>query len=148
MITNDALIERLTEYKVAVKSWNYVYSYIAEPKSRLEVSEFIHLETLEFQGVLSKPRSRIGAPAHIRVACEKPIKEGELRRYDRPVVGNVTVHKGLVEAYILLPPSHVSRLVSAASSGRINCASLAATRMFRRKALIRSFHAATARKLI
>jgi hypothetical protein len=143
MIAKGHFSEKLTEYAIAVGSWSYFYSYIADPLTRLEVDEFIHLETLEFQGKLTSPRDRVGLPAKIMIACEKVQRDGEATRYDRPVLGNLDAKKKLLEAYVLLPATHVTRLTAVASSDRIKAVRLTATTTIRAKALIRSINVVT-----
>ena len=48
-----------------------------------------------------------------------------------------------LEAYVLLPATHVTRLTAVASSGQVKTVRLMATRPFRRKALIRSINVLT-----
>jgi hypothetical protein len=138
MVARGSFSEKLVEYVFTVSSWSYFYSYIADPLTRLEVDEFIHLETLEFQGKLTSPRDRVGLPAKVMIACEKAPLDGEAVRYDRPVLGNLDAKKKLLEAYVLLPTTHVTRLTAIASSDRITGVRLMATKTIRRKALVRS----------
>lgn len=140
---NAPFSERLVEYAVKVTGWSYFYSYIAEPLTRLEVGEFIHLETLEFEGTLISPNSRAGLEAKVLVACEKEPRDGEMSRYDRPVLGNLAISNKALVGYLLLPPSHVTRLTAVASSSRIEGIHLMATNMYRRKALVRSINVFT-----
>jgi hypothetical protein len=140
MTVGGQFSEKLTEYAVTVTSWNYLYSYIADPLTRFEVDEFIHLETLEFQGKLMSPRSKLGLSAKVRIACEKASMDGEPTRYDRPVLGNLNANKTILEAYVLLPATHVTRLTTVASSDRVKTVRVTATRMVDRKALVRSIH--------
>lgn len=144
MVIRSPFSEKLIEYAVTVSSWGYFYSYIADPLTRLEVDEFIHLETLEFQGKLTSPRDKLGRPAKIMIACEKVQREGDPVRYDRPVLGNLNAKKELLEVYVLLPATHVTRLTAVASSGQVKTVHLMATRLFSRKALIRSINVLTA----
>jgi hypothetical protein len=60
--------------------------------------------------------------------------------YDRPVLGNLDARKKLLEVYVLLPTSHVTRLTAIASSDRIKGIRVMATKTIRRKALVRSIH--------
>jgi hypothetical protein len=131
MIPPRLFSEKLIEYSVAVTSWDYFYSYIADPLTRDEV------DALEFRGRLVDPRNR-GHPAKVLIACEKDQRDGEPVRYNRPVLGNLVVKKRFSEAYVLLPSSHVIRLIAVASSGRIRTVRFTATKLFRNKALIRS----------
>jgi hypothetical protein len=140
MVASGHFSERLTEYVVTVDGWDYLYSYIADPLTSFEVDEFIHLETLEFQGKLTNPRSKLSLSAKVRIACEKAPMDGEPTRYDRPVLGNVHAKKRILEAYVLLPATHVTRLTSIASSDRVKTLRITATRMVDRKALVRSIH--------
>jgi hypothetical protein len=135
--------ERLVEYALAVTGWSYFYSYIAEPLTRLEVGEFIHLETLELEGTLTSPKSRLGLSAKILVACEKAPRDGETSRYDRPVLGNLAIREKVLEGYVLLPAGHVTRLTAVASSNRLEGVRLMATSLYRRKALVRSINVFT-----
>jgi hypothetical protein len=143
MVVRGPFSEKLVEYAITVVSWSYFYSYIADPLTRLEVDEFIHLETLEFQGKLTSPRDRVGLPAKLMIACEKVPVDEQLIRYDRPVLGNLDTKKKLLEAYVLLPSTHVTRLTAIASSDRITRVRLMATKTFRRRALVRSINVST-----
>jgi hypothetical protein len=126
-----------------VVSWSYYYSYIAEPLTRNEVDEFIHLETLEFLGTLSGPPDKVGLSATIKIACEKAHMDGQPTRYDRPVLGNLELKKKLMDVYVLLPPTHVTRLTAIASSDRIRRVRLATTKASKGKALVRSITVTT-----
>lgn len=134
-----AFTERLVEYVMAVDDWNYFYSYIAEPKTRTEVDEFIHLETLELHGTLASHRRQSGRSLTIMVACEKTRADGKPVTYDRPVLGNLDTSKKAFVAYLLLPATHVTRLVSVVASNRHFETRLTTTRIYRNKALVRSF---------
>lgn len=136
-------LEKLETYTIDVDGWSYLYSYIAEPRSPTEVDEFVHLETVEFQGSVVDRKKRIAAPARIKIACEKVTADGEPSRYDRPVLGNLVAKKKLVEAYVILPVAHVNRLTSVAASGRITRISIMATEPIGRKALVRSIGVST-----
>ena len=87
---------------------------------------------------LARPKVKAEMRATIRIACEKPSREGEEIRYDRPVLGNLDARKRLLEAYLLLPAAHVTRLTSIAASDRIKVVRLMATKLIGRKALVRS----------
>ena len=143
MNTPQSLVEKLDAYSVQVDSWDYLYTYMAEPLTLDEVNEFIHLETLEFDGKLLSPRARAKTAAKIRVACEKDLREGESSRYVKPVVGNLLARKKIVEVYVTLPSTHVTRLISIAASGRIGVIHLTATKLIGRKGLVRSFDVST-----
>ena len=143
MVARGPFSDKLVEYAITVSSWSYFYSYIADPLTRLEVDEFIHLETLEFQGKLTSPRGRVGLPAKFMIACEKVPMDGQTIRYDRPVLGNLDTKKKLLEAYVLLPATHVTRLTAIASSDQIKWVRLMATKTIRRKALVRSINLIT-----
>jgi hypothetical protein len=140
MIAKQAFSEKLKEYTITVRAWGYYYNYIAEPQTRDAVEEFIHLETLELHGALV---SRKEVSAKVMIACEKVRAEGDTSRYDRPVLGNLDMKGNSLEAYLLLPSAHVTRLVTVAASDRITSVQLTATRMFRGRALIRSINVVT-----
>jgi hypothetical protein len=135
--------EKLTEYAITVRTWAYYYSYIAEPRTRHEVDEFIHLETLELHGALTGLHDRKALSVKIMIACEKVRVDGDPSRYDRPVLGNLDMKSKSLEAYLLLPAAHVTRLVTVAASDRIEYVRLSATRMFRGRALVRSVNVVT-----
>jgi hypothetical protein len=137
-----ALTEKLVNYTINVENWSYFYSYIAEPLTHLEVNEFVHLETLELHGRVTRPK-KAEVSAIIRIACEKASRDGEQIRYDRPVLGNIYVKTELLEAYVLLPPAHVTRLTSIIASDRTKVVRMTATNLVARKALIRSINIST-----
>jgi hypothetical protein len=85
----------------------------------------------------------VGLPAKIRIACEKVPVDGEAIRYDRPVLGNLNAKKKLLEAYVLLPATHVTRLTAIASSDQVKGVRLTATKTIRGKALVRSVNVFT-----
>jgi hypothetical protein len=140
MVARRPFVEKRIEYAVAVDSWSYYYSYIADPLTRLEVDEFIHLETLEICGTLTAPRNVVGLPAKIMIACEKIPRGDQPNPYDRPVLGNLEAKKKRLEGYLLLPAAHVTRLTVIASSDRIDGVRLRATKMYRGRALVRSIN--------
>jgi hypothetical protein len=135
--------EKLSEYSIAVEGWSYFYSYIAEPLTALEVSEFIHLETLELHGRLIQLTQRAQTSVTIRIACEKSPVGGEQTRYSRPVLGNLDAKKRLLEAYVLLPAAHVTRLTAIMASDRIKFVRLMTTNLVGRRALVRSIDVLT-----
>ncbi|MGY3354904.1 hypothetical protein ACVWZK_001567 [Bradyrhizobium sp. GM0.4] len=144
MVTKNVFCERLVEYAVEVSSWSYSYDYIAAPLSRSEVDEFIHLETLELQGDLTKSPRLAGRRAKIMIAPEKAgPRNGETSQYDRPVLGNLHTKKKLVEGYLLLPVSHVTRLTIIAASVGVTHVRVMATRAYQGKALVRSVYVTT-----
>ena len=136
------LSERLVEYSINVESWGYYYSYIAEPLTDVIVNEFVHLETLELRGKVDVPH-KAGSAATIRIACEKSPADGEQIRYDRPVLGNLVAKAKLLDAYVLLPAEHVTRLTSVVASGKIKVVRLMATNSVGGKALIRNITVST-----
>lgn len=135
--------EKLVEYAMAVNDWSYFYSYIAEPRTRTEVNEFIHLETLDLHGTLVSPNHRCGRNLTIMIACEKAPADGQSTPYDRPVLGNIDTSKKALVAYLLLPATHVTRIVSVIASNRPFEARLMTTTIYRAKALVRSFNVLT-----
>lgn len=135
--------ERLVEYVMAVNNWNYFYTYIAEPRTRTEVDEFIHLETLELHGTLLARNRQSGRSLTIMVACEKAPADGQPVTYDRPVLGNLDTSKKAFVAYLLLPATHVTRIVSVVASNRRFETRLMTTKIYRNKALVRSFNVFT-----
>lgn len=143
-----ALTERLVEYQMLADDWSYYYSCIAEPRTRTEVNEFIHLETLELHGKLTSPNHRSGSNLTIMIACEKAPTEGQQVAYDRPVLGNLDTSKKTLVAYLLLPAPHVTRIVSVVASNRPFETRFTATKIHRNKALIRSVGVSTRRSKV
>ncbi|MCK1505141.1 hypothetical protein [Bradyrhizobium sp. 18] len=135
--------ERLVGYAMAVNDWDYFYSYIAEPRTRTEVDEFVHLETLELHGKLISPNHQTGRKLTIMLACEKAPAEGQLVTYDRRVLGNLDTSKRAMVAYLLLPAPHVNRIVSVVASNKPLEALLMTTKIYRNKALVRSVNVFT-----
>lgn len=132
------MLEKLVQYSMPVDGWSYYYSYIAEPRTRTEVDEFIHLETLDLHGKLMSPHRQSGRELTIMIACEKAPVAGQATAYDRPVLGNLDGSKKILVGYLLLPADHVTRMVSVVASERPIEVRLAATKMYRRKAFVRS----------
>jgi hypothetical protein len=115
---------RLIEYSIEMQRWDYHYSYIADPSTGDEVDEF--MESLEFQGRLSKPRGRAGTLLKLMIACEKSRRNTE-PIVERPVIGHLDVKSKFVDAFVRLPASHVGRLATIASAKRIKFISLFAS---------------------
>ena len=143
MVNKGESSPRLVEYSVEVQRWDYHYSYIADPSTGDEVDEFIHLESLDFQGRLSKPRGQAGTLLKLMIACEKPSRNtGPI--VERPVTGHLDVKSKFVDAFVRLPASHVGRLATIAFAKRIKFISLFASRCVGQRALIRSVYISTA----
>jgi hypothetical protein len=68
IIAKQPLSEKITEYAIFVCGWGYYYNYIAKPRTRDEVEEFIQLETLELYRTLV---NRKELSAKVLIACEK-----------------------------------------------------------------------------
>lgn len=127
-------------------AWNYFYSYIADPIDTEEVDEFIHLETMDLEGRLLEPRAYKSRAARLMVSCEKPTPPGD-PIVQRPVIGYMTVRARHVDAHVRVPPSHLARLATIVSTGRVALIRLMVPRQIKGRVMVRSFTATTYARL-
>lgn len=130
-------------YLIHVTDWDCYYGFsVSDPKSRFDPGPYSDIATVTFKGELVEQEGCKYSRGELTLSARENMG-GERWTEPPTAIGSLSAYEDTLAGYVFVPAEHLAMLVSLASSGKVQTASILGSRLRYRSGSIQNISLST-----